>query len=204
MDADVEHVLPSVRVPTLVLFSSEQRGPAEFFARHIAGAELQELPTMRGEYTWVDDETHEATMGAVKAFVGGLQRREQPDRILSTVLFTDIVGSTRAQASLGDRAGGTSSSSHHAIVRTRSAAGAAWRTTPRATASTRRSTGRRARSAARPRWSNASATLGIEIRAGVHTGECEVIDGKCAGLTVSIGARVAANAGPPRSSSRRP
>jgi hypothetical protein len=158
MDADVEHVLPSVRVPTLVLFSSEQRGPAEFFARHIAGAELQELPTMRGEYTWVDDETHEATMGSVKAFVGGLQRREQPDRILSTVLFTDIVGSTQVQASLGDRSWRDLVERHHAIVR--SALGR-WRGVEndrRATASTRRSTGRRARSRAASRWSNASAS----------------------------------------------
>jgi class 3 adenylate cyclase len=196
MDADVEHVLPSVRVPTLVLFSSEQRAPAEFFARHIAGAELQELPTMRGEYTWVDDETHEATMGAVKAFVGRLQRREQPDRILSTVLFTDIVGSTQVQASLGDRGWRDLVERHHAIVRgaldrwrgvENDAAGDGFYATfdgPARAISCGLEVVQRVRE------------LGIEIRAGVHTGECEVIDGKCAGLTVSIGARVASNAGP--------
>jgi class 3 adenylate cyclase len=196
MDADVEHVLPSVRVPTLVLFSSEQRGPAGFFARHIAGAEVQELPTMRGEYTWVDDETHEATMGAVKAFVGRLQRREQPDRILSTVLFTDIVGSTQVQASLGDRSWRDLVERHHAIVR---GALGHWRGVENDTAGD----GFYATFDGPARAISCGLEvvervreLGIEIRVGVHTGECEVIDGKCAGLTVSIGARVASNAEP--------
>jgi class 3 adenylate cyclase len=196
MDADVEHVLPSVRVPTLVLFSSEQRGPAGFFARHIAGAELQELPTMRGEYTWVDDETHEATMGAVKAFVGRLQRHEQPDRILSTVLFTDIVGSTQVQASLGDRGWRDLVERHHAIVR---GALGHWRGVENDTAGD----GFYATFDGPARAISCGLEvvervreLGIEIRVGVHTGECEVIDGKCAGLTVSIGARVASNAEP--------
>jgi len=186
MDADVEHVLPS----------SEQRAPAEFFARHIAGAELQELPTMRGEYTWVDDETHEATMGAVKAFVGRLQRREQPDRILSTVLFTDIVGSTQVQASLGDRGWRDLVERHHAIVR---GALDRWRGVENDTAGD----GFYATFDGPARAISCGLEviqrvreLGIEIRVGVHTGECEVIDGKCAGLTVSIGARVASNAGP--------
>ncbi|HLA93928.1 MAG TPA: alpha/beta hydrolase, partial [Actinomycetota bacterium] len=59
MEADVADVLPAVRVPTLILYSPEAREPAEFFARHIPDNELRELPTMRGEYTWVDDATHE-------------------------------------------------------------------------------------------------------------------------------------------------
>ena len=117
MEADVEHVLPSVRVPTLVLFSSEQRGPRSTSLGTSPGPSCRSSPTMRGEYTWVDDETHEATMGVVKAFVGKLQRHEQTDRILSTVLFTDIVGSTQMQASLGDRGWRDRVERHHAIVR---------------------------------------------------------------------------------------
>lgn len=65
---------------------------------------------MRGEYTWVDDETHEATMGAVKTFVGKLQRHDQTDRSLSAVLFTDIVDSTQVQASPAATEGGETSS----------------------------------------------------------------------------------------------
>jgi len=196
MEADVEHVLPSVRVPTLVLFSSDQRGPAGYFARRVAGAELQELPTMRGEYTWVDDETHEATMAAVKAFVGKLHRREQTDRILATVLFTDIVGSTEMQAALGDGGWRHLVERHHAIVR---GALSRWRGVENDTAGD----GFYATFDGPARAISCGLEvvervreLGIEIRVGVHTGECEVIDDKCGGLTVSIGARVASNAGP--------
>ena len=196
MEADVEDVLPSVRVPTLVLFSSDQRAPAEYFARRVAGAELHELPTMRGEYTWVDDETHEATMGAVKAFVSKLERREQTDRILATVLFTDIVGSTQMQASLGDGGWRDLVLRHHAIVR---GALGRWRGVENDTAGD----GFYATFDGPARAISCGLEvvervreLGIEVRAGVHTGECEVIDRKCGGLTVSIGARVAAAAGP--------
>jgi class 3 adenylate cyclase len=117
MEADIADVLPAVRVPTLVLFSPDARGPAEFVARHIPDVELRELPTMRGEFTWVDDETHEATMAAVRDFVGRLHPREETDRILTTVLFTDIVGSTERAAELGDRAWKDLLSAHHAKAR---------------------------------------------------------------------------------------
>jgi class 3 adenylate cyclase len=196
MEADVSNVLPSVRVPTLVLFSPAARGPAEYFARLIPDAELRELPTMRGEFTWTDDETHEATMAAVREFVGRLERREEPDRILSTVLFTDIVGSTERQAALGDKDWRRLVERHHAIVRD---ALGRWRGVENDTAGD----GFYATfdGPARAIWCALEVAervrdLGIEIRAGVHTGECEVIDRKAAGLTVSIGARVASNAGP--------
>ena len=103
-EADVGNVLPSVRVPTLVLHSRERREPSEYFARHVPSAELRELTTMRGEFTWTDDATHEETMAAVSAFATGLRPREETDRILTTVMFTDIVGSTGRAAELGDRA----------------------------------------------------------------------------------------------------
>ena len=113
---------------------------------------------MRGEYTWVDDETHEATMGAVKAFVGRLQRHEQTDRILSTVLFTDIVGSTEMQASLGDRSWRGLVERHHAIVR---GALGRWRGVEEDTAGDgfyATFDGPRERSRVRSMWSNASAS----------------------------------------------
>ncbi len=107
MDADVSDVLPAVRVPTLILFSTPKRGPAEYFFHHIPHAEMVELPNMQGDYTWIDDDTHERTMAAVRDFVAGLHRVEEPDRILATLLFTDIVKSTATQAELGDRGGRT-------------------------------------------------------------------------------------------------
>ena len=196
MEADVSDVLPAVRVPTLILFSTPERGPAEYFAGRIPDAELRELPTMRGVFTWLDDEAHETTMTAVRDFIARLGHREEPDRILSTVLFTDIVGSTEKQAALGDRGWRDLVEHHHAIVRE---ALMRWRGVENDTAGDgfyatfdgpARAISCGLEVAQRVR------DLGIEIRAGVHTGECEVIDNKIGGLTVSIGARVASSAGP--------
>ncbi len=196
MDADVAEVLPAVRVPTLILFSPAHRGPAEYFDRRIPNTQLVELATMQGDFTWLDDLTHEATMRAVGSFVEHLTRREQPDTILSTVLFTDIVGSTEKQAALGDRGWKELVQRHHAIVRDKLSR---FRGSENDTAgdgfyATFDGPARAIRCALEV--AQRVRDLGIEIRAGIHTGECEVIEGKCGGLTVSIGARVAASAGP--------
>jgi len=196
MEADVADVLPSVRVPTLILFSPDARGPAEYFARHIPQTELCELPSMRGEYTWVDDKTHEATMAAVRDFVARLRPHEETDRILATVLFTDIVGSTERAADLGDRGWSELLAAHHA----------------RARAELARYRGREidtagdgflavfdgpARAVRCAQAIEASMQdLGIRIRAGVHTGEVEVDGDAVRGIAVHIGARVSALAEP--------
>ena len=117
MDADISDVLPAVRVPTLILFSPAQRGPAEFFAGRIPDARIQELPGMRGDFTWIDDATHERTMQLVREFVASLQHVREPDRILATLLFTDIVDSTKKQAELGDRGWSDLVRRHRALVR---------------------------------------------------------------------------------------
>jgi class 3 adenylate cyclase len=195
-DADVGNVLPSVRAPTLVLYSPEYREPAEYFARHIPSAELRELTTMRGEFTWLDDATHEETMAAVSGFVAGLRPREETDRILATVLFTDIVGSTERAAELGDRAWRDLLSAHHAKARAELAryrgrevdtAGDGFLATFDGPARAVRCAGAIA---------DAVRELGIQIRAGVHTGEVEVDGDAVRGIAVHIGARVAALAGP--------
>ena len=196
MDADVGNVLPSVRVPTLVLFSPSERGPAGYFAQHIPNAELCELPTMRGEFTWLDDQTHEETMAAVKDFITGLRPREETDRILATVLFTDIVGSTERATELGDRAWKDLLSAHHARARAEleryrgreiDTAGDGFLATFDGPA--------RAVRCARA-ITDAMRELGIEVRAGVHTGEVEVDGDSVRGIAVHIGARVCATAGP--------
>jgi len=196
MDADVSDVLPAVRVPTLVLSSPAERGPSGYVASRIPNAKMQELPTMVGDYTWWDDEGHEATMSAVRKFVSGLRSRAEPDRILATVLFTDIVGSTEKQAALGDKGWKELVERHHAAVR---GALGRWRGVENDTAGdgffATFDGPARAISCALE-ITERVRDLGIEVRAGVHTGECEVIDNKCAGLTVSIGARVASIAAP--------
>jgi class 3 adenylate cyclase len=196
MEADIADVLPAVRVPTLVLFSPEAREPAGFVARHIRDVELRELPTMRGEFTWVDDETHEATMAAVRGFVTRLHPREETDRILTTVLFTDIVGSTERAAELGDRAWRDLLAAHHARARAELARyrGREVDTAGDGFLATFDGPARAVRCARA--IADAVRELGIEVRAGVHTGEVEVDGEAVRGIAVHIGARVCAAAEP--------
>jgi class 3 adenylate cyclase len=195
-EADVGHVLPSVRVPTLVLHSPQEREPAEYFARHIPNAALHELITMRGEFTWLDDETHEETMAAVSAFVSGLRPREETDRILTTVLFTDIVGSTERAVELGDRAWRDLLSAHHAKARAELTRyhGREVDTAGDGFLATFDGPARAVRCA--QAIGDSVRDLGIQIRAGVHTGEVEVDGDAVRGIAVHIGARVAALASP--------
>jgi class 3 adenylate cyclase len=196
MDLDVRDVLAAVRVPTLVIAHPERPGPGHYIAEQIRGAELVELPHFRGIYTWADDEAHRATMEATAQFVARLSSQVESERVLATILFTDIVGSTERAATLGDSAWRQLLERHHAVVRRELArfqgreldtAGdgffAAFDGPARAVLATSA-----IRDSLRP--------LELEIRAGLHTGECEVSDGKVAGIAVSIGARIASLATP--------
>ena len=196
MESDVSGVLSAVRVPTLVLHRESERGPAEYFEERVVGSRLVSLPDLQGVYTWVDDATHELVMRSCSQFLAGLGHEPEGERILSTILFTDIVGSTRKAADLGDAEWRNLLARHHAVVRGFLAryrgeeldtAGdgffASFDGPGRAL-----TCGREIRDGVRD--------LGLEIRAGVHTGECERLDGKLGGLTVSIGARVASVAAP--------
>jgi class 3 adenylate cyclase len=162
-------------------------------AERIPGATLIEAP---GDAPLTDrliDEAERFLRGVWEA--GGLEEPE-PDRVLATILFTDIVGSTEIAASLGDRAWHELLDRHHQLVRRQllrfrgkevNTAGdgfiASFDGPARAI--------RCARSAV-----DAVRGAGLEIRAGVHTGECEVVGDKLAGVAVHIGARVASKAGP--------
>jgi len=192
MELDVRDVLTAVRVPALVLPHPATPGPGRYTAERIRGAEVVDLPELTGVYTWVDDDAHQATMAATERFVSRLTERAGSERVLATVLFTDIVGSTELAAKLGDSAWRQLLERHHAIVRRELArfqgreldtAGdgffAAFDGPARAVL---------AASAIR----DSLDALEIAVRAGVHTGECEVSDGKIAGIAVSIGARIAA------------
>ena len=117
--------------------------------------------------------------------------------MLKTVLFTDIVGSTERAVEVGDRRWSELLDTHDRAVRdVSSSATAASRSRRPATGSWRRSTGPGGRSSARWRWRARPRTLGLEVRAGLHTGECEVRGDDLAGIAVHIGARVSALAGP--------
>ena len=137
-----------------------------------------------------------AWAGQIRDFVGIERPHPGFDTVLSTVLFTDIVGSTERQAAVGDRAWRDLVQRHHAIVRE---ALKRWRGQEIDTAgdgfyATFDGPARAVRCALD--IAQTIRGLGVEIRAGVHTGECELIDGKPSGLSVSTGARVAAKGGP--------
>ena len=196
MELDVRDVLAAVRVPTLVIPRPALPGPGHYTAKRIPGAEVVELPALDGVYTWVDDDAHTATMDATRRFVARLTDRISSERVLATVLFTDIVGSTELAARLGDATWRDLLQRHHTLVRRELArfhgreldtAGdgffAAFDGPARAVL---------AASAIR----DSLRTLELEIRAGLHTGECEVSDGKIAGIAVSIGARISSLASP--------
>ena len=189
-------VLAAVRVPTLVMPRPAVPGPGHYTAARIRGSEVVELPELRGIYTWVDDEAHRATMEATERFISRLTARKQSERVLATILFTDIVGSTELAARLGDAAWRELLERHHAIVRRELARfqGRELDTAGDGFFAAFDGPARAVLAAAALR--DPLRAIGLEIRAGLHTGECEVSDGKIVGIAVSIGARISSLAGP--------
>lgn len=192
-EIDVRQVLSSVRVPTLILHRDEDSAvPVEYgryLAAHIHGAKYVELhggdhfPSVDGMDLLVDE---------IEEFVTGFRRGPDPDRVLLTVLFTDIVGSTEMVARVGDRAWAQTLARHHAVVR---GALARYRGREVNTAgdgffAVFDGPARAVRCALEAARSVHS--LGLDIRAGLHTGECELAGDDVRGQAVHVGARVAA------------
>jgi class 3 adenylate cyclase/pimeloyl-ACP methyl ester carboxylesterase len=202
LEIDIRAILPTIRVPTLVVQRSDDRFvPREvgaYVASLIPGAEYVELPG-HDHLPWFGD--GESVAGAVERFLEGVWL-ERPwddarlDRVLATVLFTDIVDSTARAVELGDRAWRELLTQHHTVVRRHLARfrGVEVDTTGDGFFATFDGPARAIRCAGA--IVAAAQDLGIELRAGVHTGECEVIDGKIGGVAVHLGARVAALAEP--------
>ncbi len=194
MEIDIRDVLPTIRVPALVLAIPEEpeRGAAAYVADRIPQARLVDVAGPDFFVRLLADEVYDE----VERFVVGLDAEAEPETVLATVLFTDIVDSTRKAAELGDRAWAELVSRHHAIVRRQLDA---FRGTEIDTAGDGFLASFegpiRAIRCARA-ITESVRSLGVEVRAGVHTGECERVDGKLSGLAVNIGARVAALAGP--------
>ena len=196
-DSDVSDVLPVVRVPTVVLSSEAQRGPGQYVAERIPGARLVELPSsIRSIYHWVDDEANLVAVRETKQLLSEIRTPPARDRVLTTVLFTDIVGSTDRAAQLGDRAWRDLLERHHAVVRHRLAEfrGDELDTAGDGFFAAFDGPGR-AIECARAVAADVGS-LGIEVRVGIHTGECERVGDKIAGLAVNVGARVSAAAAP--------
>jgi class 3 adenylate cyclase len=196
-ETDVRDVLPSIRAPTLLLHRRDDRiidvRHSRYLAEHVAGARYVELP---GEDNLIVVGDSERIVAEVEQFLTGTHTPPEPDRVLATVLFTDIVGSTEALARLGDRRWRDLLTRHDELSRAQVARfrgrpvkslGDGWLATFDGPA-------RAIRCALA--LQAAVRELGIELRAGLHTGECEAIGDDLGGLAVHIGARVGALAEP--------
>ena len=196
-DTDIRGVLSSVKVPTLVIHREGDRStPIEggrYLAKHIDGAKLIEVAG-RDHFPWVGDV--DSILDEVEQFVTGGRRGAAPDRVLSTVLFTDIVDSTVALSERGDRSYRELLEQFYAIVRRELERnrGHEVDTTGDGLFATFDGPARAIRCACAIR--DAVASLGISIRAGLHTGECELLGAKVTGLAVHLGARVCGEASP--------
>jgi class 3 adenylate cyclase len=195
MEGDVTDVLPAIRVPTLVLHRAESLGQSQYVASRIRGAILREVPGLVDGYTWADPEASTFMYREMASFLIGLSTIAQPERVLVTVLFTDIVGSTERAAALGDDAWRRLLAQHNALVRRRLAEhrGEEINTTGDGFVAAFDGPGRAIEAACSIRDSLRS--IGLEVRAGIHTGEGERHDGQITGIAVHLAARVAALAG---------
>jgi class 3 adenylate cyclase len=194
-ESDVRSVLPAIRVPTLVIHRAAGLGFPAAYGRYLAdqipGATYVELDGT-DNLIWAGDQ--DAILDEIQDFVTGTRPAPTPHRSLATVLFTDIVGSTRLAAELGDRAWRRLLGQHFEIIR---------RSLDRFDGREVKSVGdgilatfdgpaRAVRCAVAIR--EGVAELGIEVRAGLHTGEIELEPGDIAGLAVHIAARISAMA----------
>jgi class 3 adenylate cyclase len=193
---DVRHVLPAVQAPTLVLHRSgdldSHVDEGRYVAEHIPGARFVELPGA-DHAPWIDADQ---VVDEIEEFLTGVRPAPEPDRVLATVLFTDIVGSTERAAALGDRRWRELLEAHEGAVRRELArhGGREVDTAGDGFLATFDGPARAIRAACAIRESVRG--LGLELRAGLHTGECDLANGKVRGIAVHTGARVAALAQP--------
>jgi class 3 adenylate cyclase len=193
---DVRDLLPGLTVPTLVMHRVGDRvndvGHGRYLAERIPGARWVGLP---GEdfVLWAGDT--DSIADEVEEFLTGRRIGPEPTRVVATVMFTDVVGSTARAGAIGDRAWADLLSEHHARVRTElrrfggrevdQSGDGIFASFDSATAAMR----------CAQAVQTAVADLGIEVRIGLHTGECELVGANLRGIGVHIGARVAARAG---------
>jgi class 3 adenylate cyclase len=195
-EIDVRDVVPSVNVPTLILHRTDDPvchvGNARWLAQHIAGSRYVELAGI-DHLPWIDGDD---MLDEIQEFLTGVREPVAPDRVLATVLFTDIVGSTDRARELGDRRWRDLVDEHHSFVRRQlerfrgrevDTAGDGFFATFDGPARAIRC----AKSVV-----DGVPTLGLQVRAGVHTGEVELAGDSVRGIAVHTGARVASLAGP--------
>jgi class 3 adenylate cyclase/pimeloyl-ACP methyl ester carboxylesterase len=198
-ETDIRDVLSAIQIPTLIVYKSGSRNWAShdhgaYLAEQIPGAKLVGVagssPVM-----WIEEPT--PVVSAIEQFLASVSTEEADlDRVLGTVLFTDIVGSTEKAALIGDRSWKQLVERHHQIMRAllRRYRGNEIDTAGDGFFAAFDGPARAVRCA--QALVEAVKPLGLEVRAGVHSGEIETIDGKIGGIAVNIGARVGSIAGP--------
>ncbi len=199
-EIDVRHILPSIQVPTLILHrKGDALVPVEagrYLAQHIPGAKYVELPGDDHLLQAFDQDVLDLLLDEIEEFITGVRSRPEPDRVLATVMFTDIVSSTERVAELGDRQWRELLNNYYAAVRKELAAyrGREVNTAGDGLLATFDGPARAIRCACSIR--DRVRPLALQVRTGLHTGECELIGDDVGGIAVHIGARVAATAGP--------
>ena len=194
---DIRDILPTIRVPTLILHRRDELvAPVEgarYMAQRIPGAKYVELPGI-DHVPFAGDA--DAILDEIQEFLTGVRPGPEPDRVLATVLFTDIVGSTQRAADMGDRRWHNLLDSYYSLARRELVRfrGCEVKTMGDGFLATFDGPARAIRCACAV--SDEVGQLGIAIRAGLHTGECEMMGEDVVGIAVHIGARVAAEAGP--------
>ena len=196
-EIDVRSVLPLVQAPALILhrreFGMVPLAHGRYLADHIGGARLVELPGSDVDLSW---ETPELALDSIQEFLTGVRGGAEPSRVLATVLFTDIVGSTERAARLGDRRWRGLLEVHDELAGrlVEQFGGQLVKMTGDGVLATFDGPGRAIRCAAA--LADELAGIGLQIRAGLHTGEIELRDGDIGGIAVHITARVMAAAEP--------
>jgi class 3 adenylate cyclase/pimeloyl-ACP methyl ester carboxylesterase len=202
LDVDVRDVLPSIRVPTLVMYRADGHAPfglepsGRYLAEQIRGARLVALPGADFPPPWGDQDR---LLKELERFLrDAAQGREEveEERVLATVLFTDIVDATARASELGDRAWRELLVKHNELIRSQLGLfrGKEIDTTGDGFFATFDGPARAIRCACAIR--DRVRDIGLRVRIGLHTGECELVDGKVGGIAVHIGARVASLAQP--------
>lgn len=191
-EIDIRHLLPSIRVPTLLLHAEGDRQVAVSASRYMA----QRIPGAR--YVELAGTDHlpvfglaDAVLGEIERLAAATQQPAEPDRVLATVMFSDIAGSTELAVTLGDRQWRELLARHHQLVRQelQRHRGHEVDTAGDGFLATFDGPARGVRCAAA--IVDALKPLGLAVRVGLHTGECEMVGAKVAGIAVHIGARVA-------------
>jgi pimeloyl-ACP methyl ester carboxylesterase/class 3 adenylate cyclase len=201
MGADVRHALAAISMPTLVIHPVGDPvwllAEGRYIADRIPGSEMIELPgDDHGWWVRADELAGETKRFLYEIWDRGEWDEVERTRVLATVLFTDIVGSTEKLAELGDREWKALLQRHHALVRRQLVrySGHEVDTAGDGFFASFDGPARAIRCACA--ISESIGEVGLQVRAGLHTGECEVLDGKVGGIAVHIGSRVAAEAGP--------